>query len=166
MSEEMRRRISATLKGRPLAPHVHEAFIKVNIGRKYNEVRRANISLGQTGGRLYTFIAPDGTRHEGIANLEQFSRDHGMHSGSLARCATGERKQYRGWIGWVEGEEPRILPRRAAYTIVSPNGAAYPHITNPNAFAKEHGLDGHGLRAALRGARAHYKGWTGFRETS
>jgi LEM3-like protein/NUMOD3 motif-containing protein len=165
-SAEQRRKLSAALKGRPLAPHVHEAFVKVNIGREYSKEHCTNISLGQTGGRLYIFVAPDGIQYESVANLEQFAREHSMHSGSLARCATGARKQYRGWIGWIEGEEPRDLPRRAAYTIVAPDGTLYQHISNPNAFAKEHGLDGHGLRAVLRGDRTHYKHWTGFGESS
>jgi hypothetical protein len=165
-SEEQRRRISATLKGRPLAPHVREAFVKVNIGRTYDEERRTNISLGQTNGRLCTFVSPDGTRYEHIVNIEQFARDHELNGDGLNRCIMGSRKQYRGWQGWIEGQANAPLFVRMSYTIIDPNGTEYPHITNPNAFAKKHGLDGHGLRAMLRGVRDHYKGWTGFKEAS
>lgn len=164
VSEEQRQKIAQTLKGRPLAPHVLDQFRVVNIGRTYDMQHRERIALGQTGGKLYTIVAPDGTIYEKVANVLEFAKEHGIdHSiAGLWRAINGQRKQYRGWRGWAEGAEP--IPQKQSYTVIAPDGTRYSGITNPNAFAKEHGIDGHCLRAVLRGDRVQHKGWTGFRE--
>ena len=46
-----------------------------------------------------------------------------------------------------------------SYSIKSPIGEVF-HITNVNAFAKEHGLDQSNLRKLLIGTKNTYKGWT------
>lgn len=165
VSEDHRRKISATLKGRPLAPHVREMLIRVNTAREYSQEQRDNIALGQTNGRLYTIVSPDGTAYEHVVNILDFAREHtGGSKAGLWRAVNGQRKQYRGWRGWPEGTEPPTVPTKTAYTIIAPDGTRYTGITNPNAFARNHGLDGHQLRTVLRGDRQQYKGWTGYRE--
>ena len=162
VSEEVRRRISETLRGRKSPSHVAEMLRKSNM-KPQSEERRRNIALGQTGGKLYTIVAPDGTVYEHVANITGFEKEHGLKQG-LSQVVRGQVRQYYGWRGWEEGTEPQPLIPKPRYTIIAPDGMRYTGITNVSAFAREHGLDGHQLRTVLRGNRPRYKKWTGFRE--
>jgi hypothetical protein len=162
VSAEMRARISATLKGRALPPHVYEQFKTVNIGRKYTQQRIDKIAMTQSGGRQYIAISPDGTKHEGIKSVGSFEKKHSLPKGALRAVIHGRATHCKGWVAWIEGQEPKPCPK--ACTIIAPSGARYEGILNVAAFAKEHGIDGHQLRAVLRGDRPHAQGWTGYRE--
>jgi hypothetical protein len=163
-SPEHRRKISETLKGHPLQPHVYEKFRVVNVGREYTEAHCDNIALGQTKGRRYTFVAPDNTIYEHIASVLGFAKEHNIDNDCLIKVAQGKLLQYKGWVGWIEGENPRTLPVKTSYTAIAPDGTKYTGITNVAAFGKEHNIDAHQLRAMLRGDRPHAQGWIGWKD--
>lgn len=160
---DVRARISATLKGRPLAPHVYEKFARVNIGREYSTAHRNNIASGLTDGRTYTIVSPDDVVYPDVDNLMLFEREHNLPCG-LWHVVHGKLGHLHGWYGWINGEAPNPPPRR--YTIVAPDGSTYRRVVNVAAFAQEHGIDGHCLRTVLRGKRQQHKGWTGYQEAA
>lgn len=162
-SKETRKRISETLKGRPLAPHVYEQFKSVNIGRKYTQERIDKVAMANSGGKQYIAVSPDNQRYEGIKSLHSFEKQHSLPKGGLDSVIRGRSTHCNGWIVWVDGQEPKPRPRM--YTVVAPDGTRYDNIWNVAAFAKEHAIDGHYLRAMLRGDWPHAKGWTGWRSS-
>jgi LEM3-like protein len=47
---------------------------------------------------VYDITAPDGTMYCGVNNLAAFARDHTLSHSSLYRVASGQYKQYKGWL--------------------------------------------------------------------
>lgn len=158
---EMRSRISATLKGRPLAPHVREQFVRVNIGRSYPAEHRKNIATGQTSGRTYTIVCPDGVIYPDVVNLVLFEREHNIPDG-LWHVVHGRSGHAGGWYGWINGETPNPPPCR--YTAIAPDGTRYDRIVNIAQFAEQHCLGGATLWSVLHGKRPHTQGWIGWQE--
>lgn len=158
---EMRARISATLKGRSLAPHVREQFARVNIGRKYSTEHRENIASGQTDGRTYTIVSPDDVVYPEVVNLVLFEREHGITDG-LWHVMHGKAGHAYGWYGWINGETPKPPPRR--FTAIAPDGTRHDRIVNIALFARKHGIGESSLWGVLHGKRPHTQGWIGWEE--
>lgn len=74
MTEERKRKISETLKGRTMS-----------------ETRRLK------NAKRFIVTPPDGTSQL-VVNLHQYCLDHGLHSGSMNRVAHGKLSQYKGWL--------------------------------------------------------------------
>jgi hypothetical protein len=159
LTEQQKRHLSDLNRGKKLLPHVREVLIAHNTGRKYDRARVDKSALTQTGGKTYTAVAPDGTTHNTVVNLAAFERDHNLPKSGLYEVIVGKASHCKGWVAWINGMPTKPRPRM--YTIIAPDGTRYDHIWNVAAFAREHAIDGHYLRAMLRGEYPHAKGWTG-----
>jgi hypothetical protein len=114
VSDEMRQRISAALKGRPLDPQRRDAFVKVNIGRKWQpesveKSRQKRTGLKRTieqrehaiairrKGRTYTLTSPTGEVYTDVISIAVFAEQHGLNAQCLHQVCRGAYKQHRGW---------------------------------------------------------------------
>jgi len=61
---------------------------------KYTDKGRAIAS--EKNSKFYSFISPDGVKHQG-KNVEEFAKSIGLKGSGFSRMKTGRLKQYRGW---------------------------------------------------------------------
>jgi group I intron endonuclease len=164
-SEETKQHASEIRKGIRLGPMPAEHRTKISIalkGRKLTPVQIEQNALAQSGGKVYTIIAPDMTRYPNIINMSAFARDHNLHENLLRMVLRGERDHTEGWTGWVNGSEPQTPPSIPKYTFISPTGEIYANVIYPGRFARQYNLTISAVWRVLKGEHKQHKGWTGF----
>jgi group I intron endonuclease len=111
----------------------------------------------------WVVISPGGERFD-VANLEAFSREHGLTSSGLQDVARGRIKQHKqGWKCFrADGSSPpyvdKMAKRRKKYVATSPDGTTYVVVHLPQ-FCSKHGLMDTRMRDCARGAAASHRGW-------
>lgn len=120
-TEDTRKKMSQTQKGRTHSPETKEKIRTRRIGKTWSAEARAGASathMGKPGtflGKKHSdksrekmqvahanemktiiAIAPDGTEYV-VHGIRQFCRDHGLYSVSLRRVAKGEQSNHKGW---------------------------------------------------------------------
>jgi group I intron endonuclease len=146
-SEEFCRRMSEMGKGRIPTLEARQKQAAAQRGRKRPR------SVGDKNSKSYTgFIAPDGTEHRNILNLNQFCKERGLDSSGMYKLDKGEIYYLKGWrkidTGW-----------RNSYGFIAPDGTHYTGIALLGVFCREHKLNATAMSMVYRGIRAHHRGW-------
>lgn len=80
--------------------HKEESKLKIaesRIGKKLSTETKEKKALIASGGKIYSFIGPDGAVYTDIVNLAEFAKQHDLDQGNLRRVTTGEYKQHKGF---------------------------------------------------------------------
>jgi len=96
-SEESKKRMSESKKGRPGHKHSEETkkkISKANRGKPKNpdSVKKHNDAISHN----WIVIAPCGTVYE-IRNLRAFCREYNLNQGAMNQVGLGKKKAYKGW---------------------------------------------------------------------
>lgn len=116
ISDETRKKMSASQTGKIVPKHVGEKISMAKKGTHYSAEARKNMSLAHIGNKPTQntlekmsdsmsskkwgdFISPDGVIYKDVVNLGRFCREHGLSHTAMMRIAKGveNRKQYMGW---------------------------------------------------------------------
>lgn len=90
VSDETKRKISKSLKGKPLTDDTKAKISAIKKGVKFTDQHRANKSS------TWKVIHPDGTECV-LVNMEQFCRDNGLNSSTMSQVAKGNRPHHKGY---------------------------------------------------------------------
>lgn len=102
---------------------------------------------------VFGFISPDGAIYEDIANLSQFSEDHGLIPSAMSMVHAGKIGHHRGWRR-IGGEYKRC------FAFVSPDGIRHENILNLAEFSRQHGLNKDAMSLVHNDKRIQHRGWT------
>lgn len=142
--------------------------------RRFEDPAQREVVRQRNSG-VYRVTRPDGEVLE-VRGITQFCRSEGLSVTQMTALARGARlKPYRGWLCEVvtpskTGQAKRkhwsypqptapAAPRQAkTFAALSPQGVRF-EGRNLAAFAREHGISEHGLRAVAAERQAHHAGW-------
>lgn len=90
-TEETRRRISETMRGRvPHAAHTPEIYKQRSISYKARGVKPPKHNV------TFSFVSPDGVVHTG-RDIAAFAQTHDLNPNALYDMRRGKQKQHKGW---------------------------------------------------------------------
>lgn len=169
--------VVAAMRQRVLAAYGNPAFAE-----RHREAQRRRFedpaqreAVKQRNSGVYRVTRPSGEVLE-VRGITQFCRSEGLSVTQMTALARGARLQpYRGWLCEVitpskTGQAKRkhrsyplpsrpTEPRQAKrFAALSPQGVRL-EGRNLAAFARQHGLDEHGLRGVAAGRQTHHAGW-------
>ena len=160
------------------AEQIQTAIARRDTPERSTESRNNN-ALGRSGGKQYTFIAPDGTIYRDVINLHAFADKYHLSTPHLLNVAQGKRSHHQHWVGFLQSgdlttdaaalrasqkTQQFIIRGGAHYTAIAPDSTTYADITDIQAFARAHNLTTTHLHRVLTGKAKQHKGWTGFRQ--
>jgi len=96
VSEETRRKIAATKIGKPRSPETIKKMADGMRGMRPSKEQRDASAFHRSGGRIYTFISPEGIAHTTI-NIRRFAEEHHLTSTALYNLVHGRRRQHKHW---------------------------------------------------------------------
>lgn len=115
------------------------------------------------------FISPKGRIYEGVTNLNQFAKQHGLDRASVGRLIRGGGLTCKGWryVHPEKGARQRKPCEKPliAGVIVAPDGTEYANVRHAKQFCQRHGISQAGFSMLVKGKLAHIKGYT-YRERS
>lgn len=142
-------------KGKPTSLAQSLKISEANKGHKSTDEQKAKLTMALSK-NTYRIVSPEGEEFT-VKNLNQFSRDHGFSTGSLARVASNEYSHHKGWkvVAINKLNDKKIF---SFYKLVDSNKNEY--TTNSlRKFCEEFDLDGAVLNLILKGKFKQHKGW-------
>lgn len=161
-TEETRRLISEKKKGQRVSDEVLARKSARQKGVYPEKLRAAH----EARLRVWPgFVAPDGTEHRNVKNLNTFAARFGLHPGCLSRVHYGTLRHHKGWRALPDSEAaqlataPKFQTTKLRFAFVAPDGTEYHDIPNLRIFAEQHGLRVSNLYAVHYGEKGHHRGW-------
>lgn len=135
------------------------------VGTKLSD--EAKDRIGEFWAEEWRILAPDGTLYH-VSRLNKFCKERGLRAQSLAKCARGELKQWKGWqCRKMEDTRPFINLETATrkkyvsknvWSIMDPDGKVhiFDHLRE---FCSKHSLTPSAISRIASGDQSVHKGW-------
>ncbi len=129
-----------------------------------NELGHKKIHAKELGIVYPIVIDTDGIEYS-ITCIREFASVHGIDGGNLIKMLDGKYLKCGKFS--LKNKEDKIIRTNKCYgTLISPNNSISEPIFNIKEFSEINGLCPSSIGKVLRGARASYKGWKLYKETT
>jgi len=98
LSEQHKNNISKALSGRSLSKEHVKKIKNANRGKRPSKV--TNLAAIKSNQKSYKIVSPDG-EIVSITNLSKFCRENNLHLSKMNQVANNKRNTYRGWTPYI-----------------------------------------------------------------